>query len=77
MPRSSNRSKPSKLQAIPERRELDIWTVCNDNLENDVTIVKQTLAWAEEPNLDDLTQTVVQRIYGKRRERFKGQSMIL
>ena len=77
MPRSSNRSKPSKLQVIPERRELDIWTVCNDNLENDVTIVKQTLAWAEEPNLDDLTQTVVQRIYGKRRERFKGQSMIL
>ena len=77
MPRVSRRTKPSKiktLQTLPEGRQLDVWTVCNERVVSDMTIVKQTVAWAEEPTTEDMTQTVVQRLYGygRRRDRFRG-----
>ena len=77
MPRVSRRSKPSKiktLQTLPEGRQLDVWTVCSARVVSDMTIVKQSVAWAEpEPSVEDMTQTVVQRLYGRRlRGRFRG-----
>ena len=36
------------------------------------TVIKQTVAWGEDRDLEQLTQAVVQKFYGRKRDRFKG-----
>ena len=35
-------------------------------------MIKQTVAWGEERDLEQLTQAMVQKFYGRKRDRFKG-----